>query len=85
MTTLHITDARGCQLHATRADGSPIVTVRGEPLRSGAVSWRLPSLSAMHALAEDLREETEALELISFRDASITGESAIRTFYARSI
>jgi hypothetical protein len=39
----------------------------------------------MHALAEDLREESEALEYLSHRSATRDGSPEIRTFYARSI
>lgn len=83
MTTLHTIDPRGCAIVATRAAGSPIVTVRGTPRRSGAVSWRLPSVEAMRTLALAHRQDGETLEYVSHREASRDGTPAIRTFIAR--
>jgi hypothetical protein len=84
VSTLHTIDARGCSIHSTRASGSPIVTVRGVPLRSGAVSWRLPSLAAMSAAADAHALAGERLDYVSHRDAARDGTPAIRTYIART-
>ena len=84
VSTLHSVDARGCAIHSTRADGSPIVTVRGVPRRSGAVSWRLPSVEAMRTLALAHRRDGERLDYVSHTDAARDGSPAIRTFIART-
>ena len=83
MTTLHSIDPRGCELHATRAEGSPIVTVRASPKRTGVVSWRLPSVEAMRSLALALRSDGETLEYLSHTDSNRDGTPAVRTFFAR--
>ena len=65
MSVRRTIDARGCSIVATREEGSPIITVRGFPRRSGVLTWDLPSGAAMRLEAARLAREGETLELLA--------------------
>lgn len=65
VATAHRTDRRGHALHASRADGSRIITARGDVKRSGVVTYSRPRAVELDRLARALTTDGERVVVLS--------------------